>query len=273
MKILLKIDTFGSRIKMRSFSLGLILGIFVNLFGLFIIPGVADAKGFEPMAEALMAMKSSESVRVERIPMPKWGVASSYFLFSPEKVVPKKGFLFYPGAQVDTRSYAPLMREIALAGFKVALINMPFGISTLGAYRASDVMRQIGSVKTWIIGGHSLGGVSAGSFSEWRESQVGGLVLWAAYTSKWVDLSSLEIPVLSIFGDQDGLSTVEDIEENKSYLPDHTSYVKIKGGNHTWFGSYGDGTPQDGDNPSTISRFEQQKRVVEETLHFLTRSH
>ena len=78
-------------------------------------------------------------------------------------MIPQDGFIFYPGADVDERAYAVMAREIAQAGFLVALVPMP---SCLAIYGMRDGLMQssqiIPTLTTWTIGGHSLGGVCAG---------------------------------------------------------------------------------------------------------------
>ena len=66
----------------------------------------------------------------------------------------------------------------------------------------------------------------------------------------------------SIFGTLDGLTTVNDIEESRVRLPADAAFVAVEGGNHAYFGWYGD---QRGDNPATIAREQQQQIVVEGT--------
>jgi hypothetical protein len=65
--------------------------------------------------------------------------------------------------------------------------------------------------------------------------------------------------VVSISGTNDGLATPAKIEDSKTNLPASTVYVPIQGGNHAQFGYYGE---QEGDNPATISRAEQQAQLV-----------
>ena len=42
-------------------------------------------------------------------------------VFTPAAGAPSAGFIFYPGGYVDWRAYAPAAREIARAGFLVAV--------------------------------------------------------------------------------------------------------------------------------------------------------
>ncbi len=60
----------------------------------------------------------------------------------------------------------------------------------------------------------------------------------------------------------------DDIVDSPSGYPPNTQFILIRGGNHTQFGSYGQGL-QRGDNPATIDREEQQAQIVEGTLELL----
>jgi hypothetical protein len=98
-----------------------------------------------------------------------------------------------------------------------------------------------------------------------------GVVLWAAYGSDFFPIQDKDIAALVISGAKDGLATPAKIEAGKPYLPDNATYFSIEGGNHTNFGYY-DTSPdavQPGDNPADITRQEQQKIIVEETLKLL----
>lgn len=66
--------------------------------------------------------------------------------------------------------------------------------------------------------------------------------------------------MLSIYGEQDGLSTLEDIEKSRLQFSRDATFVEIKGGNHAQFGLYGD---QKGDGQAEIEPLEQQHQVIE----------
>ena len=83
--------------------------------------------------------------------------------------------------------------------------------------------------------------------------------LLAAYPEKQIDLSERELAVATIYGDRDGLATVQEIEASFSRLPAHARTILIAGGNHAQFGWYG---PQAGDLAARISRHEQQDQVL-----------
>ena len=61
-----------------------------------------------PTAEALAALTTDDSVTVED------GV---WLIMRPGASTPTAGLILYPGANCDIRGYAPLLREIAAAGY------------------------------------------------------------------------------------------------------------------------------------------------------------
>lgn len=207
-----------------------------------------------PMDEAADALKSDQEVTVD--------VSSNRLVFEPNNQDHETGFVIYPGARVDFRSYAPTARDIAAGGFLVVVEKMPLNLAVFGQNAAAEVIDEYPDVKRWAVGGHSLGGVMAARFA--AEEGVNGLVLWASYPDQ--DISNKNISVISIYGSRDGLTTVEDVEGRADKLPSDTEFVKIEGGNHAQFGWYGD---QRGDEEATITREEQQQVIVDSTVEFL----
>lgn len=213
-------------------------------------------KPMNAMPQALNFMKSNENVEVSY---------KDWISFTP-KATPTVGFIFYPGAKVDPRAYAPEMSEIASHGFLTIIVPMPLNLAIFGVDKASDVIQNYPYIKKWVIGGHSLGGVMAVSYANKHRNEISGIILWASYPDDSDDLSNSSIPVLVIYASKDGLSTVQKIDESKHLLPKNTEYVEIVGGNHAQFGWYGD---QDGDNPATITRIDQQNIIVDASVNFL----
>jgi hypothetical protein len=74
----------------------------------------------QPLPEALEALKSDSMVQVVQKP---------WLVFRPVQTEVSVGFIFYPGGRIDPRSYAPLMHEIASAGYLVVVPKMPFNIA------------------------------------------------------------------------------------------------------------------------------------------------
>lgn len=176
------------------------------------------------------------------------------------------GFIFYPGARVDYRSYAPMARGIATHGYTVVIVPMPLNLAIFGVDQASDVEAVFPTIKFWAIGGHSLGGAMACQYIANHPDKVQGLVLWAAYPGSTDDLSKFNLKVASISGSIDGLATPEKVHASIPLLPVSTTWVYIQGGNHSQFGWYGD---QPGDNAAVITRQAQMAIVVQSTVDIL----
>lgn len=204
-----------------------------------------------PMPEALAALESDSKVEVQ---------AQPWLIFKPTGGAPTSGFIFYPGGRVDPRAYAPLAHALAARGHLVVIVPMPLNLALFGGDRAADVIRSFPTVRHWVVGGHSLGGVAAASFAKNHPDDIAGLALLGSYPADNEDLSSSRFAVTSIAGSLDGLSTPAKIEQSRSRLPPHTKWVVIEGGNHAQMGWYG---AQPGDGTATISRQEQQDRIVE----------
>ncbi|MRR30484.1 alpha/beta hydrolase, partial [bacterium] len=192
--------------------------------------------------------------------------AERWISIEPAEAVTKTGFIFYPGGRVDARSYYPALVEIASKGFMVVVVKMPFSLAVFAPERGLEVMAAYPAVEQWVIGGHSLGGAMAANFAFNHPESVEGLVLWAAYPTASSSLTDRQILVTSIYGSEDGLATLEDIEASRSLLPAGTLWVEIKGGNHAGFGSYG---LQAGDGKATITAAEQRAQVVGATVDLL----
>jgi pimeloyl-ACP methyl ester carboxylesterase len=189
-----------------------------------------------------------------------------WLAFSPEGEPPTTGFIFYPGGRVTAESYAPALRDIALAGYLVVAVPMPLNLAFFSPNSADAVIAAYPDVEHWVIGGHSLGGAMAGRYAHDHADRIDGIVLWASFVEDSYSLADREIAAASIYGTLDGLATPDDIAASRAALPADTQFVAIEGGNHAQFGWYGD---QQGDNAATISREEQQAQVVTATVAVL----
>jgi hypothetical protein len=69
-------------------------------------------------------------------------------------------------------------------------------------------------------------------------------------------------------GTRDGVASVAKARANTTKLPADARWIEIEGANHAQFAYYG---PQLGDGRATISRKEQQKRLVELIVNELDR--
>jgi len=211
----------------------------------------------KPTDAALRALESDKRVSVVR--------RDGFITFSPTGISPTTGFIFYPGGRVDYRAYAPVLRMIAERGYFVALVEVNLNLAFFEINAADDVISAHHEVAHWAVGGHSLGGVAASSYASGRPEVVSGVVFWASYPAD-DSLRGFGVPVLSVYGSNDGLTTGDNIEGSRALLPAGTTYVLVEGGNHAQFGSYGG---QSGDNPASIPAEEQWAQVGEATAKFL----
>jgi dienelactone hydrolase len=210
-----------------------------------------------PLPEAIAALESDEIVQITDEP---------WLTFKPGRSAPTTGFVFYPGGRVDPRAYATLMREIAANGYVVVVPEMPVNMAAFNPGVAGKIMARYPRIETWVIGGHSVGGAMAARYTGNHADVIDGLVIWASYPPNSTDLSSLDIPVVSIYGSREERVNDASVGERKHLLPPDTRYVRIEGGDHHQFGSY---RIAPDDHRATISRDTQQERIIAETLTVL----
>jgi pimeloyl-ACP methyl ester carboxylesterase len=236
-----------------------ILVIIGVVLALLVVGFVAYTRLFTagPEQTALDALASDELVEVQ---------SGDWLVFSPAGTTPRTGLIFYPGALVDPRAYAPAAREIAAAGYLTVIPTMPLNMAVFDADQAADIVDAFPEIEHWAVGGHSLGGAMAAQFADGNPGALDGLVLWGAYPGQNIDLSGSEIQVVSIYGDRDGVSESETVEASRPRLPTGTEWLLIEGGNHAQFGWYG---PQRGDQAPQIDHLEQQAMTVAATVRLL----
>jgi pimeloyl-ACP methyl ester carboxylesterase len=246
----------GSRGRwLRGLPLALLLVLAVSLLGFVVW---ASTPSGEPMPQARAALEPGGGVEV---------ATGRWLVFRPAGATPEAGFAFYPGARVPAAAYAPMARKLAAQGFLVVLMPVRLNLAILEPGEAGEVMRAFPEVRHWTVGGHSLGGVAAAGFAHDHPKAVEGLVLMASYPQDSDDLSGREdLIAASIYGTRDGLASPREIRRSAELLPPDTRFVAIRGGNHAYFGWYG---PQSGDNRATITRREEQARIVAATARVL----
>lgn len=171
--------------------------------------------------------------------------------------------IFYPGGKVEPQAYALLLQDFANTGMTVSLVTFPFDLAVFNSKIAQDIIHP--NLPT-VIAGHSLGGAMAANFSKDNLQSIDGLILLAAYSLESYGLENSSLPVLSIFASNDAIATEDDINNRRQWLPETTKYVRIEGGNHAQFGSYGD---QQDDGMATISALEQRRLTVEAVEQFI----
>jgi len=242
----------------RSKKIILITVPVVLIVGLLVGGLIFLSQSYKPMEEALLALESDTLVTIEN--------GKDWITFIPTNFTTETGFIFYPGGNVEPEAYALIARGIAEEGFFVSIIKMPFDLAVFAPKKASKLMTNYSNITSWIIGGHSLGGSMAAKFVYDSPESFDGLVFLASYPAKSNDLSNYNISALSLYGSLDGVLSTP-INDTKSLLPSNAIYFEIQGGNHAYFGSYGE---QKGDFQATISRSEQQQITIDEITSFIS---
>ena len=181
-------------------------------------------------------------------------------IVTPQKA--KAGFIFYPGGKVEYSAYLPLMLELADRGILCVLTPMPFNLAVLDMNAADGITEKFPEIESWYIGGHSLGGSMAASYLAGNKNEFSGLVLLGSYST--ADVSDSK--VLSIYGSEDKVMNREKYDKYKTNLPDGYTEIIIEGGNHAYFGIYGE---QDGDGTAEISNEKQISLTAEYITTFI----
>lgn len=168
--------------------------------------------------------------------------------------------IFYPGAKVEYTAYVPLFFELAKQDVDCFLVKMPCNLAILGQNKAEQIMEEY-DYDEWYLSGHSLGGAMAATYACANPEEFSALILLAAYPTKNFEQQDLE--VVSLYGSEDRVLNMEKLMEGREFMPENYTEICIDGGNHAWFGNYGE---QEGDAVASISREEQQTQTVEAIL-------
>lgn len=201
---------------------------------------------------AQKAMNGTDTVRVEAVRSGTWfdGAGEDTAL------------IFYAGAKVEEEAYAPFMTALAENGIDCFLADMPLHFAIFGGNIADSFISAY-SYDTWLMAGHSMGGLMAANYACGHPDTVDGVVLLAAYSTHPLDGS---LKLISVYGSEDGCLNRQEYEKDKQNWPENALECVIDGGNHAGFGMYGF---QRGDGKALISADEQQKQTVQAILEGL----
>ena len=231
---------------------------------------------------ALAAMESSGSVTV---------TATDYgwFFDGPSE---DTALVFYPGAKVEAKAYAPLLRLLAESGTDVCLAEMPARMAMYGINKADKIMAEY-TYDNWFVGGHSLGGWASEKYASDHEDRLRGVVLFAARPRNVLTLPELVLcgsedsivqPDKYFFADSQSSDDAPEATKGRSQtelgnrglqsgggtltiaLGPNVTVEIIEGGNHAQFGSYG---LQTGDGTATISAEAQREEAVRLALNWM----
>ncbi|MDK2950886.1 MAG: hypothetical protein PWQ77_551 [Kosmotogales bacterium] len=237
----------------------LLVVLLVALVGIFSFSRVLDSAAKE-------ALTGNEFVQVSE--------EKDYLIFEPTVDSKDVGLIFYPQSNVEKEAYSVAGMEFAEEGFTVFVLE-----SGAGFEESNAIIEGNSQIGIWVIGGHGEGGNMAAEFVESHsalveDGVVEGLLLWGSDAAT-VDLTDftadndLELQVLSIYGSEDTITTVSEIRNLRSLLPDDTTaYVYIAGGNNSNYANFG---LIDGDKNVSISVEEQQEIAFRYTKNLLNK--
>jgi hypothetical protein len=172
--------------------------------------------------------------------------------------------IFFQGGLTDPKAYGPLCRGIAENGFNCHLVKMKWRLAQHD-YLKITRMYHLNSGR-FVIGGHSQGGKMAAQFVFDNPTIVKGLFLLGTSHPRDINLSTLSIPTLKLYSENDGLASMEEVLENKDKLPQRAKLFFIKGGNHSQFGYLGHLFL---DGKAIISLEQQQAQTLTQIIAFL----
>ena len=212
---------------------------------------VNDYYHADNVALAVVADEDGTADGVEVRTLPSGDIA-----FVPDH--PTAGLVFYPGGKVQPEAYAPLMQKCAQRGILCVLLKPTFNLAIIDMDAANGVTAQFPDVSTWVLAGHSMGGVAAADYASHHPDEFDAIAFLAAYPA--VDLSKFDGKVLSIIGSNDGVLNRDKYEQAHDLLPDSVQKLVIEGGNHAYYGNYGE---QVNDGQADITRENQQAQATD----------
>lgn len=208
-------------------------------------------------ADYYHAFETEDAVAISSADIPITRTETYYAFGDPNAT---EALIFYPGAKVDHAAYAPLMHALAAKGYLAIVVQMPFNLAFLDIGAADGIRADFPAVERWWVGGHSLGGAMAAQYAAEHANDLTGLVLLGAYTA--TDLSATSLKVCILYGTEDKILDRSKLEQSASLLPSTSSMHVIEGGNHAFFGYYGE---QAGDGRATITP-QEQWRIAADTI-------
>src|SRR5699024_8254112 len=168
------------------------------------------------------------------------------------------GLWFCPGAKVEPAAYAARLADlVAEDGITVVIAKPWLGLALLDRRDLETFTAAADDVETWMVGGHSLGGVRACQLAEDADAPV----LPRSYCAN--DLSAPDLPVLSSAGREGGPCTPQMTDDARVSLRDSAQMRVSRAAVHASFDDYG---PQDGDGTASIEDAEMTEEVTEAVL-------
>lgn len=237
------------------------LRVALPVLGVLWIGAMWWLRPFSAVEPALAAMQSDARVTVTE--------SLTDIVLTPASGADEAGVLFQPGAKVEARAYAAVLRPLAEAGHRVVIVKQPLSIAFLALGAFDSARSAYPEVTRWVVGGHSLGGTVAAVEAESSTADgldvAAGLLLYASYPASNMS-DTLGSSVLSVSASLDGLATPYDIDASRANLPPNATFTVIEGAVHAYFGDYG---PQPGDGTPTISHDDARAQISAASVEFV----
>lgn len=185
-------------------------------------------------------------------------------LFTP-KASNGYGIVIMHGALIMPQSYAKSAAFFARLGYTVYLPNGRGRLSITAVDKVAERLQEF-DIKDWFFIGHSMGGMASLETISRHAINAKAVALWATAMPR--NYSDQKVPILFIWGDNDGLLPIERFRIGQSNLPADVEYVTLPGANHKNFAMY---THQFFDNDATIDWMEQIDFANQTTADFFAR--
>jgi hypothetical protein len=205
---------------------------------------------------AIAMLESDASVRVQ---------SGDWLVMQPAAGAPKAGLILYIGANCDIRGYAPVLRDVAAAGYLVVIPSMPFDFAIFSPDKADDVLAAYPDIEQWVLAGHSMGGAMAGRYADLYPEKLAGLIFWDAYPPGSNSLADSALPVWHIHRAKPDGAPSQKFVDMRELFPADSVWVPVPGGQHMYFGSF-DGGIYEEEWPPGIARDEQHSIITRSVL-------
>ncbi len=179
------------------------------------------------------------------------------------------GVIIYPEGHMDPRTYAPIGRQMAEAGYLVVFPSRRTQTDfdrTEELARIQSVLDSYPAVSSWVLGAHTWGANIVASCADQFSDSLVAMVFWAPRFNPGLSLADSSLPTLAIWGTLDEENTGF-LAETRPALPPQTEWVVIEGGNRVSFASFG---PMAADVGASIGEAAQQSQAAQITLDFLS---
>ncbi len=198
------------------------------------------------------------------------GVKVSYIdegIFVDSEETTDRAVIYYPGCKIEYQAYIPFCYELAKEGFDVFIVPVKMNFALFDKQAGQKVMDKY-DYDSWILMGHSMGGIAISSFADEKGDEVDGLVLLGAHGT--ADLTDTDIVTLVMYGSEDGVVQRKKVEAGRTTLAKEGNYheLEIPGANHANWGNYG---TQAMDGEAGIPQEEQFRIGIAEIVKYFNK--